>query len=77
MLPVLGAVAQSESRSKPVSKRVYELRNQCVHFRPAHAMGEALTVDNWATLCDLMLEAVQRLYAKYNAAFDERQEAAA
>ncbi len=70
MLPVVGAVAQNESRSRPVSKRVYELRNQCVHFRPAHALGEALTVDDWGILTDLMLEAVQALYARYTAAFD-------
>jgi len=70
MLPVVGAVAQNESRWRPVSKRVYELRNQCVHFRPAHALGEALTVDDWGILTDLMLEAVQALYARYTAAFD-------
>ena len=74
MLPAVGAVAQNESRSRPVSRRVYELRNQCVHFRPAHAIGDALTVDNWPTLTDLMLEAVQCLYTRYTAAFDEPEE---
>lgn len=69
MLPVVGAVAHNESRSRPVSKRVYELRNQCVHFRPAHALGEALTVADWGLLTDLMLEIVQALYARYAGAF--------
>jgi len=77
MLPVVGAVARNENRSRNVSKRIYELRNQCVHFRPAHAAGEALQVDDWATLTDLMLEAVQTLYARYNSAFDETKTAAA
>lgn len=77
MQPVIGAVAQTESRSKPVSKRIYELRNQCVHFRPAHAVGEALPIGDWAALTDLMLEAVQALYARYTAAFDEPERAAA
>lgn len=71
MLPAVGAVAQNENRSRPVSRRVYELRNQCVHFRPAHAICEVLTVDSWPTLTDLMLETVQCLYARYTAAFDE------
>ncbi|HOB94933.1 MAG TPA: hypothetical protein PK306_13865 [Aquabacterium sp.] len=70
MLPVVGAVAQNDNRSRPVSRRVYELRNQCVHFRPAHALGEALKIDDWGMLTNLMLEAVQALYARYTAAFD-------
>jgi hypothetical protein len=74
MLPAVGAVAQNESPSRPVARRVYELRNQCVHFRPAHAIGGSLKVDNWPTLTDLMLEAVQCLYARYTAAFDEPEE---
>ena len=73
LLPIVGAVATNESRSRPVSKRIYELRNQCVHFRPAHANGEAVSVGNWPGLTELMLEAVQRLYARYSAAFDESQ----
>lgn len=71
LLNAIGVIAQAENQSKLVSKRIYELRNQCVHFRPAHAIGEVLKVDNWSTLTDLMLEAVQCLYAKYSAAFDE------
>jgi len=59
MFLAVGAVAQSENRSKSVSRRIYDLRNQCVHFRPAHAVGEALAIDNWPALTDLMLEAVQ------------------
>ncbi len=74
MLHAVGAGAQNESRSRPVSRQVYELRNQCVHFRPAHADGNMLAVANWPTLSDLMLEAVQCLYAKYTAAFKKPEE---
>ena len=67
--PIVGAANQAEHQARAVSKRIYDLRNQCVHFRPAHATGPALAVDDWATLFDLMLEAVQCLYAKYADAF--------
>jgi hypothetical protein len=70
LLSVVGAVAQNENRSKPVSKRVYELRNQCVHYRPVHASVGALPPGIWLDLADLMLEVVQCLYARYTAAFD-------
>lgn len=70
MLPAVGAVALSGARSRSVAKRIYDLRNQCVHFRPAHAIGEGVSVDNWSTLNDQLLEVVQCLYARYAAAFD-------
>ena len=74
MLAVVGAVVPTESQSRSVSKRVYDLRNQCVHFRPAHSVDAPLTTVNWSTLSDLMLEAIQCLYAKYSAAFNEPEE---
>ena len=77
MFSAMGAVAQNENRSKLVSRRIYDLRNQCVHFRPAHAVGEVLTIENWPALTGLMLEAVQCLYAQYITAFDEPQTAGA
>ncbi len=67
---VVGAAAQDQGRFRPVSKRIYELRNHCVHFRPAQALGEPTVVGDWASLTALMLEAVQALYAHYKAAFD-------
>lgn len=73
IIPVVGAVVQNENRPKIVSKRIYEIRNQCVHFRPAHAVGEVLTIDNWPALIDLMLEAVQYLYGKYSGSFVEHE----
>lgn len=77
MLSAVGGIAQNENQSRSASKRVYDLRNQCVHFRPAHAVGVPLTSINWPILTDLMLEAIQCLYAKYCKAFDQPEEAAA
>jgi hypothetical protein len=67
-VPVVGALAGAENRHKPVAKRVYELRNQCVHYRPIHAVDTA-TFSAWLALSDLMLEAVQQMYATHQAAF--------
>lgn len=68
-IKVLGAEVQDQNRHRTVSKKIYELRNQCVHFRPAHALGEPSFVGAWASLTELMLEAVQTLYANYHSAF--------
>lgn len=78
MLLTVGAVAQEEKASKAVSKRIYELRNQCVHYRPVHTENAAMPFHNWLALADLMLEAIQCLYAKYIYEFDDlRPQAAA
>ena len=69
LLVVAGVAAQDQNRFRAASKRIYELRNQCVHFRPAHALGEPSIVDDWPSLTALMLEAVQALYARYQGAF--------
>ena len=71
MLGVVGVAANSESRSRPVAKRIYELRNQCVHYRPIHSSDGIMPFSDWLALSDLMLEAVQCLYARYAGAFDE------
>lgn len=68
---VIGPVDSEEISSRAVSKRVYELRNQCVHYRPIHARNEAMKFHDWLALSDLMLEVIQCLYAKYAAAFNE------
>jgi hypothetical protein len=70
MVGVVGIESQEGNRSKLVSRRVYELRNQCVHYRPAHASDTGSGFGGWLTLADLMLEAVQSLYARYAIAFD-------
>lgn len=75
LLLAIDTEAQTESRSRLASKRVYELRNLCVHFRPAHAVGDGMRIKNWPTLTGLMLEVVQCLYEKYCLAFDERDDA--
>ncbi len=69
LLVAVGATAHDQNRFRPVSKRIYELRNQCVHFRPVHAVGEPSIVGDWPSLTELMLEAVQALYARYQGAF--------
>ena len=69
MIVVVGAAAQDQNRFRAVSKRIYEVRNQCVHFRPVHATGEPSVVGDWPSLTELMLEAVQVLYARYQGAF--------
>jgi hypothetical protein len=67
---VLGLVAPGDGLARVVSRRVYDLRNQCVHYRPVHADSSALQFDAWLNLAGLILEAVQSLYSKYVAAFD-------
>jgi hypothetical protein len=70
LLSVVGAEAKPESRTRPVAKRVYELRNQCVHYRPVHAVDSLGPPGSWLALADLMLEVVQTLYAQYAGAFN-------
>jgi hypothetical protein len=60
----------AENQSKPVAKRVYELRNQCVHYRPLHRDENSCQFSAWIELCDPLLEAVQRLYSVYTDAFN-------
>jgi hypothetical protein len=67
---IVGAGVAADSGAKAVSKRVYELRNQCVHFRPVHAEVGLPNHPSWLSLADLLLEAVQNLYARYASAFD-------
>lgn len=69
MLTVLG-LALSENTSRPVAKRVYELRNQCVHYRPVHGSPNGGSLfSGWLLLTELLLEVVQNLYARYTDAF--------
>ncbi|MGK8889881.1 hypothetical protein [Burkholderia gladioli] len=53
---------------RSVSRRVYELRNQCVHYRPIHGTDLDISV-NWMEISDTLLEGVEQLYAAYNTAF--------
>ena len=69
MRSVSGANPSTENPSRPVAKRVYELRNQCVHYRPIHRDENSSHFDTWLELCDPLLAVVQRLYAGYKAAF--------
>lgn len=62
---VIGSVALDEKSFRTVSKRIYELRNQCVHYRPIHAAIGSTPFQNWLPLADLLLEAIQCLYAQY------------
>lgn len=71
LVSICGTTPSLENPSKPVAKRVYEIRNQCVHYRPAHAVGVPQPVENWLALADLMLEVVQSLYLKYAIAFSD------
>lgn len=57
-----------EVSPRGVSRRVYELRNQCVHYRPIHGADVDIPV-NWMGISDILLEVVEQLYATYNAAF--------
>jgi hypothetical protein len=66
---VSGADTSMDNPSRPVAKRVYELRNQCVHYRPLHRDENSCHFDTWLELCDPLLEVVQCLYEGYKAAF--------
>lgn len=69
MRTVSGADVSIDHPFRPVAKRVYELRNQCVHYRPLHRDENTTHFDTWLELCDPLLEVVQNLYAGYTAAF--------
>lgn len=70
LLQILDVAPGEENRSKPVARRIYELRNQCVHYRPVHRVTNGKQQFNkWLALSDLLLEVVQRLYARYANAF--------
>lgn len=64
-----GADESIENPARPVAKRVYELRNQCVHYRPLHRDENTTHFDKWLDLCDSLLEVVQELYGQYTTAF--------
>lgn len=64
-----GAHTSAENPSRPVARRVYELRNQCVHYRPLHRDENTPPYETWLELCEPLLEVVQKLYARYTAAF--------
>ncbi|PKO68886.1 MAG: hypothetical protein CVU22_06990 [Betaproteobacteria bacterium HGW-Betaproteobacteria-16] len=64
-----GADISAENPSRPVARRVYELRNQCVHYRPLHRNENTPPYETWLELCEPLLEVVQTLYATYTAAF--------
>lgn len=70
LLQIVDVVPGEENRSKPAAKRVYELRNQCVHYRPVHGTTNGRQqFDSWLALSDLLLEVIQYLYARYAGAF--------
>ncbi|MDX9943172.1 MAG: hypothetical protein RBS35_00125 [Azonexus sp.] len=78
LLQIVGVVPGEENRSKPVAKRIYELRNQCVHYRPVHGTTNGKQQFNsWLALSDILLEVIQHLYSRYSGAFARPQNAVA
>jgi hypothetical protein len=55
------------------AKSMYRLRNNSVHFRPAHSQTRVSAVADGPSLWDAMLEVIQVLYARYRDAFEERE----
>ncbi|RQM43992.1 hypothetical protein EHZ19_31175 [Paraburkholderia bannensis] len=61
-------IQAGEISARTVSRRVYELRNHCVHYRPVHAsVVDAQT--EWMKISDVLLEIAEQLYGAYNTAF--------
>jgi len=61
-------VPQGEISARGISRRVYELRNQCVHYRPVHASSTDIQIE-WMQICDILLEMAEYLYNSYSEAF--------
>ena len=59
-----------EATPTVLARRVYALRNQCVHFRPVHSHAVKNDPPNWILLCEALLGVVQDLYASHRKAFD-------
>lgn len=54
---------------RSVAKKVYELRNGSVHFRPIHAAASQNIQHAWMDLSEALLEAVDILYRTHAGAF--------
>lgn len=57
------------------AKRIYALRNACVHFRPATKVGEVSDVQ-WNEITVFMLQAVRQLYDRFGVRFHSAKMAA-
>lgn len=66
----LGLVTSADV-SSGVSRRIYELRNQCVHYRPIHGSTVPICQSQWLALAELLLESVEALYLKHASAFPQ------
>ncbi|MFZ3126807.1 MAG: hypothetical protein WA136_02220 [Rhodoferax sp.] len=50
-------IEATESLGKTVSKRIYKLRNDCVHYRPAQSKSQLKDEVNWTLLVPELLKA--------------------
>lgn len=55
-------VEATESLGKTVSKRIYKLRNDCVHYRPAQSKSQLKDQVNWTLLVPELLKAAMVFY---------------
>ena len=68
-------VTVKESSSNPsivASKRMYALRNSCVHFRPT-TQNKKITDPQWNRIISLMLKIIGDLYHKFGRRFHQEE----
>lgn len=65
------ALDRNSYTPKSVSRSIYDLRNRCVHFRPLQANAPQDNWNSWLPVSELLLEAVEELYAHHALAFQK------
>lgn len=72
----LGAIVEKleiplseRTASERIARHVYELRNTCVHYRPAQSMAARKDDAFWLSRAEMMLALLEKLYRRHDAAF--------
>lgn len=64
---VVAGIPETSSK-EAIARRVYAIRNSCVHFRAIHRSAPLIKRESWAGLIEAMLATVKALYGIHSAA---------
>ena len=56
------------SLGRRVARRLYDIRNQSVHYRPVHSAEDAVTAEQWIDLLELVSVCVSDMYKHFTPA---------